>query len=187
MIIITIIVVLLLQLLRQLWKLYNHLPAKLRSQNSPEIPASELVSKAIEFIALLRKVLALDFDPLEFSETNDGNSPDSSKDKEEECVDTRSENSSLAETALVSPLPQSPPPPTPLSPLPFNEHDNLKKEQRKGKFCRFCFSEDCRSKSRSSHFRQQETNAANHSTTFRNHRDEKELDVCKVLKALCWL
>ena len=38
--------------------MYNNLPAKLQSRKK-EIPASELIIKAIEFITLLREVLAL--------------------------------------------------------------------------------------------------------------------------------
>ena len=49
---------LIFQLLKQLLRLYNNLPAKLQSRKK-EISAAELIFKAIEFITLLREVLAL--------------------------------------------------------------------------------------------------------------------------------
>ena len=42
----------------KLLRLYNNLPAKLQSRKK-EISAAELILKAIEFITLLREVLAL--------------------------------------------------------------------------------------------------------------------------------
>ena len=44
--------------MKQLLRLYNNLPAKLQSRKK-EISAAELIIKAIEFITLLREVLAL--------------------------------------------------------------------------------------------------------------------------------
>lgn len=60
------------RLLKQLLKLYNNLPAKLQSRKK-EIPASELVIKAIEFITLLREVLALNPECENGEETNGAN------------------------------------------------------------------------------------------------------------------
>ena len=63
------------QLLKQLFRLYNNLPAKLQSRKK-EIPASELVIKAIEFITLLREVLALNPECETEAEANGANDDD---------------------------------------------------------------------------------------------------------------
>ena len=56
-------------------RLYNNLPAKLQSRKK-EIPASELVIKAIEFITLLREVLALNPECETETEANGANDDD---------------------------------------------------------------------------------------------------------------